>query len=444
MVSDKIRCVTLSKQFGAQVFPLSSRVFSACAVAQSRCSGVFTYLSKIVTWQCGLSSVRVGGASHPGPGSSPSNELLVLPQVNKRPRSASPARPAHPPPLSLGRWYCPVSSCPDLCQESSRGWTSFKGLQFHLDLHFMGDLSGQVPLDWLHQQGYGVCSVCNRVLSSHFNGLPLHLLVDPSSTGHLVCLMSPPPTVDSALPIPAGARDLWSKCLTHPLASVVAHRDERSWVDLLTMPALTLGGPSRGGRHHAPRQAITVSRRGQDWLDGLRAELWEPSGQPASHRQQDLGSDFRLPSHVSNRAASLIEDGALRRAGTALTQEPPVQPTPSVIDELWGLHPLPRPQDSALLSCLRAIGPAAAPCVSPDMIRKAVSDFSPTSGAGASGHRPGHLQQAMRLATCDQLLSLLAEVVPRFLPLQGPRLCGSSLLHGVEEAFRCPQAHRGR
>ena len=35
--------------------------------------------------------------------------------------------------------------------------------------------------------------------------------------------------------IPAGARDLWSKCLIHALASVVAHRDERSWVDLLTM-----------------------------------------------------------------------------------------------------------------------------------------------------------------------------------------------------------------
>ena len=46
----------------------------------------------------------------------------------------------------------------------------------------------------------------------------------------------------------AGARDLWSMCLIHALASVVAHRDERSWVDLLTMPALTLGRPSRGGR----------------------------------------------------------------------------------------------------------------------------------------------------------------------------------------------------
>ena len=287
-------------------------------------------------------------------------------------------RPTHPAPLALGRWYCPVSSCRDHCQESSRGWTSFKGLRFHLDLHFMGELSGQVPLGWLHQQGHGVCSVCNRVLSSHFNGL--HPRCYRASTAASV--QAPPsvsrPLIDGApglsdvstshgrlrTSIPAGARDLWSKCLIHALASAVAHRDERSWVDLLTMPALTLGGPSRGGRHHAPRQAITVSLRCQDWLDGLRAELWGPSGQPASHRQQDPGSDFRLRSHVSNRAATLIQDGALRRACTALTQEPPVQPTPSVIDELRGLHPLPRPQDSALLSCLRTIGPAAAPCVS--------------------------------------------------------------------------------
>ena len=69
--------------------------------------------------------------------------------------------------------------------------------------------------------------------------------------------------------IPGGAGDPWSKCLIHALASVVAHRDERCWVDLLTMNLLHLsGGPSRGGRHHPPppRQAVTVSRRCQDWF----------------------------------------------------------------------------------------------------------------------------------------------------------------------------------
>ena len=258
----------------APKFSILPLEFSQHAPSRSSGSGfmllgpLFTYLSKIVTWQCGLSSVRVGEASHPGPGSSPNNELLVLPQVNKRPRSASPARPTHPAPLALGRWYCPVSSCPDHCQESSRGWTSFKGLRFHLDLHFMGELSGQVPLDWLHQQGYGVCSVCNRVLSSHFNGL--HPRCYCASTAASV--QAPPsvgrPLIDGApglSDVSTSHGRLRSKCLIHALASVVAHRDERSWVDLLTMPALTLGGPSRGGRHHAPRQAITWWKWQDSW-----------------------------------------------------------------------------------------------------------------------------------------------------------------------------------
>ena len=87
------------------------------------------------------------------------------------------------------------------------------------------------------------------VLSSHFNGL--HPRCYRASTAASV---QAPPSVGRPLidgppglsdvstshgrlrtSIPAGARDLWSKCLIHALASVVAHRDERSWVDLLTM-----------------------------------------------------------------------------------------------------------------------------------------------------------------------------------------------------------------
>ena len=77
----------------APKFSILPLEFSQHAPSRSSGSGfmllgpLFTYLSKIVTWQCGLSSVRVGEASHPGRGSSPNNELLVLPQVNKRPRT---------------------------------------------------------------------------------------------------------------------------------------------------------------------------------------------------------------------------------------------------------------------------------------------------------------------------------------------------------------------
>ena len=45
MVSDKIRCVTLSKQFGAQVLPLE---FSQHAPSRSSCSG-FMLLGPLFT-----------------------------------------------------------------------------------------------------------------------------------------------------------------------------------------------------------------------------------------------------------------------------------------------------------------------------------------------------------------------------------------------------------
>ena len=75
---------------------------------------------------------------------------------------------------------------------------------------------------------------------------------------------------------------------------------------------------------------------------------------------------------------------------------------------------MPRSHDSALISTLREVGLGAVPCVTPDVIRQAVADFSPTSHAGASGLRPAHLRQAVRLAAGDQLLSFLSEVVQMF------------------------------
>ena len=151
-----------------------------------------------------------------GPGSSPNNGLLVLPQVNKSPRSACRARPAHPAPLALCRWYCPVSSCPDHCQESSRGWTSFKGLRFHLDLHFMANCPARYPS--IGSISMVMVSAAYAIVSCRFTSMgctpdaivppqqrrfrPLPLSVDPLSTGHLVYLMSPPPTVDSAFRSP--------------------------------------------------------------------------------------------------------------------------------------------------------------------------------------------------------------------------------------------------
>ena len=56
------------------------------------------------------------------------------------------------------------------CPLSSRGWASFSAMKGHSDRHLGGFLEGDLPLDWLHNVGYGVCGVCNRILSSRFRG----------------------------------------------------------------------------------------------------------------------------------------------------------------------------------------------------------------------------------------------------------------------------------
>ena len=452
--------------------------------------------SFVISWQCGLLGIRVGEASHPGPPdslvsstseanpySTPgfSGEVVrsadhghsVLPAPSlvspgsdvdlpppPGPGSTSPRRPvpvgSTQPPVPKrrvavpGRWYCPVSSCPDHCPVSSRGWASFSAMKGHCDRHLGGFLEGDLPLDWLQEVGYGVCEVCNRILSLKFRGRcpscwPAFISSQPRPTSGRPLPDDMPP-LDLVLStrirlrtsVPRGARDVWGTCLNTALAGVVAHRDSRAWIDLLVLPSLVLPSPSRGGSSRTRRSTNETRRRCQDWLNGVRLELWDPPRKPSvrvptSDRKHAHGSAFDLDEHTSTRVHTLIAEGSLRRACTALTADPPVFPTPQVIEELRLLHPGPTAADKDLIDGLRPVGPGAAPEVGPDQVRRALASFAATSGAGPSGLRPSHLQDALRYSSGDLTLRLLAEVTSMLLKGElpddiRPWLCGASLM----------------
>ena len=129
----------------------------------------------------------------------------------------------------------------------------------------------------------------------------------------------------------------------------------------------------------------------------------------------------------------IISEGAVRRACTALTCEPPVVPSPEVVEELRSLHPGPAAAHQGAMDELRDVGPGAVPVIDPDMVRKALSSFAPISGAGPSGLRPSQLQEALRHSSGDQTLRLVSEVIQ--LMLRGeipedirPWMCGASLM----------------
>ena len=224
----------------------------------------------------------------------------------------------------------------------------------HVDAHLAGQLSGDVPVDWLRGQGFSTCEVCQRVLSLRFNGRC------PSCFRTLVSRPAPAsvssrPPADGAPSVwdvfvsdkrvrswvPKGARDAWSRCLISSLADIVAHRDVKAWTDFLTLPSLVLPAPSRGGRSHVIRLEVEVRRRCLDWLSGFRADLWAPAA--ARNRKQrapqdTVGASHDLPESTINRVSTLIQEGALRRACVALLQDPPVQPTDGVDASLRLIH----------------------------------------------------------------------------------------------------------
>ena len=148
---------------------------------------------------------------------------------------------------SSGRWYCPVQSCPDHCPLASRGWSSFVAMNGHGDRHLGGYLDGDLPLEWLQSVGYGVCEVCNRILSSRYRGRcpscwPAYIasLPRPVTGRPLSDYVHPLDQVLTArirlrTSIPRGARDLWGTCLNAALASIIAHRDSRAWIDFLLL-----------------------------------------------------------------------------------------------------------------------------------------------------------------------------------------------------------------
>ena len=79
------------------------------------------------------------------------------------------------------------------------------------------------------------------------------------------------------------------------------------------------------------------------------------------------------------------------------------------------------------------VSPGAAPDVDPDQVRRALASFAATSGAGPSGLRPSHLQDALRYSSGDLTLRLLAEVTSMILNCElpddiRPWLCGASLM----------------
>ena len=222
-------------------------------------------------------------------------------------------------------------------------------------------MEGAPPLEWLRSVGYGVYEVCNRILSSRFRGRcpscwPAYIASMPRPVAGRP-LSEDMPLLDEVLS--ARVRLLWGSCLNAALSGIVAHRDSRAWMDFPLLPSLVLLLPASGGSSRT-----TLHQRDKAAVPGLVE--WVPSSGTPSLRSSSsrastnkppasLEPSFDLDDRTASRVHTLIEEGALRRACTALTADSPVSPTPAVIDELRLLHPVPTPAHRDMIEKLRPV-----------------------------------------------------------------------------------------
>ena len=62
-----------------------------------------------------------------------------------------------------------------------------------------------------------------------------------------------------------------------------------AWIDFLILPSLVIPSPTRGGTSRTRHSTNETRRRCQDWLNGVRLELWDPP----KHVPTRAGGKFR-------------------------------------------------------------------------------------------------------------------------------------------------------
>ena len=123
----------------------------------------------------------------------------------------------------------------------------------------------------------------------------------------------------------------------------------------------------------------------------------------------------------------------MSRGCNALVQEPPVDVTDAVFQEMSSKHPAEREGDVARVAALRMIAPAAAMQTDREAVGKALASFPRLSAAGPTGLRAQHVKEALAPGVRDELLRHVTDLVNILARGQAPLeaqswLCGASLV----------------
>ena len=353
--------------------------------------------------------------------------------------------------FACGRLYCPVAGCPNGANADVDlgGWQSLgSGLRDHLEEHVGGRRAGDIPAQWLEDNGFVQCAVCSRLLARRYGSACPRCRPEMRAQSSSSSSSSPPPgrPLPSGSPnlaevfedsagvkhqVSQGARRLGATCVLTATADVVNFNDVRAWTELISLQKLVLRSSKRGGKGHKQRLEAETKRRCRFWLEGQRSSLWQPLGSRRPSRRP-VPNDPGTRQARDQRTESLLNEDLLAKACSALVREPPVEVTNPVVREMERKHPAAREGEAERLLALRRVAAAAAIQIDVEAVEKALKSFKRGSGAGPSGLRPEHLKAALVPGLRDEILRHMTLLVNLLARGEAPPeiqqwLCGASL-----------------
>ena len=306
-------------------------------------------------------------------------------------------------------------------------------MRSHLNDHCWNHASGAVPESYKREHNLIHCSFCNALSHARYNGtcytcrpaararaaaeaLSARLMPATSSETQPEAQHPQTPSLDTVhttfVPtlrhVPKELRQAWGRCLARTVAKTAWHNSVEAWTEMQMLVKCVLCTMPRAGKaHHNQRIAFTRSRLNR-WLAGERGELWYDRPAYKRPKKKQAGAEA-TKALQQQRCIDLCREGGFSAACKTLTKGSPLGFTPAVMRELRAKHPPnSSPPDS---SRLRSTDGNLTPDLTSESVEKAVRSFHRLSGAGPSGLRPLHLQEAMSTCHRDELLEHLGALV---------------------------------
>ena len=316
----------------------------------------------------------------------------------------------------LHRKQCIVAGCHELIAPTM--WRS------HMGLHARGLFFGDVPKEWLQEQGLYICECRALVAKSRFASHSQRCLVGLAAPQTLIPLLPESShSTNTVLPsfeevcllscrtlryIPKKSRPAFALALSLSLKAVLHDNSLDSWLKLFMLPKCLLPSKKRGGRRNNPTPIDSLCNL---WCKGDHVTLWNMAkSRRVTGPLARTNSDDSVPRNLIDFAVSLSHEGMFAKACRILVSSglaPNNEDTWKLLKDKHPEGPLPIiPETTSAQSIF----------LNDDFdVYNILKSFPKGTAAGPSGLRVQHLLDAASIPLPTTICSLLLRRVVNLL-----------------------------